>query len=78
MLVSIKTLADPTQSLTDPIRSLASPTQADGILVALGPLALSPRVGHVHFMLFVSISFALGTQRKPVFEWNMGLRHFDT
>ena len=28
---------------------------------------------HVYFMLFVSISFALGTQRKPVFEWNMGL-----
>ena len=26
------------------------------------------RVGHVHFMLFVSISFALGTQRKRVFS----------
>ena len=31
-------------------------------------------VGHVHFMLFVSISFALGIQRKPGFWWNMGLR----
>ena len=29
-------------------------------------------VGHVHFMLFMSISFASGTQRKPVFWWNMG------
>ena len=29
-------------------------------------------VGHVHFMLFMSISFASGTQRKPVFLWNMG------
>ena len=31
-------------------------------------------IGHVHFMLFVSISFVLGTQRKPIFEWNMGYR----
>ena len=30
-------------------------------------------VGHVHFMLFMSISFAWGTQRKLVFQWNMGL-----
>ena len=29
-------------------------------------------VGHVHFMLFVAIIFALGTQHKPVFGWNMG------
>ena len=32
------------------------------------------RVGHVHFILFVSISFAFGSQRKPGFRWNMGLR----
>ena len=32
------------------------------------------RVGHVHFMLFMSISFASGTQRKLVFQWNMGLK----
>ena len=31
-------------------------------------------VGHVHFMLFVSISFALGSQRKRRFQWNIGLR----
>ena len=31
-------------------------------------------VGHVHFMFFVLISFALGSQRKPSFQWNMGLR----
>ena len=33
------------------------------------------RAGYVHFMLFMSISFASGTQRKLVFQWNMGLRH---
>ena len=32
-------------------------------------------VGHVHFMLFVSVSFALGGHRKPSFQWNMGFRH---
>ena len=31
-------------------------------------------MGHVHFMLFMSISFASGTKRKLVFQWNMGLR----
>ena len=30
-------------------------------------------VGHVHFMVFVLISFAFGTQRKPSFQWDMGL-----
>ena len=30
-------------------------------------------------MLFMSISFASGTQRKPVFWWNMGLNQtFET
>ena len=31
------------------------------------------RVGHVHLMFFVLISFAFGSQRKPSFQWNMGL-----
>ena len=30
------------------------------------------RVGHVHFMLFMSISFVSGTQPKLIFQWNMG------
>ena len=29
-------------------------------------------VGHVHFIFFVYISFALGGQRKPHFQWNIG------
>ena len=29
-------------------------------------------IGHVHFMFFVLISFALGSQREPSFQWNMG------
>ena len=32
------------------------------------------RIGHVHFMFFVLISFAFGGQRKPRFQWNMGFK----
>ena len=35
-------------------------------------------VGHVHFGLFMSISFVLGTQRKHSFQWNMGFIHYTT
>ena len=31
-------------------------------------------VGHVHFMFFVLISFAIGGQCKPTFQWNMGFK----
>ena len=31
-------------------------------------------VGHVHFMLFVSCSLMLGSQRKRAFWWNTGYR----
>ena len=34
-------------------------------------LNMNPDVGHVRFMLFVSILFALGTQRELTFLWNM-------
>ena len=40
----------------------------------VGSLALGLCVGHVHFIFFVLISFALGSQRKCSFQWNMGLR----
>ena len=32
------------------------------------------RVGHVHFMLFVFISFVLVNQREPTLQWNMGFK----
>ena len=44
------------------IGRVGSPTQGAGI-------------GHVDFMLFVFISFALVTQREPSFQWNMGLHY---
>ena len=38
-----------------------------------GSPARGAGVGHIHFMFFVLISFALGSQREPSFQWNMGL-----
>ena len=35
-------------------------------------------VGHVHFRLFVSISFAFRSQHKRSFQWNMGFRLLKT
>ena len=39
----------------------------------VGPSGVEAGVVHVHFRLFVSISFAFGGQRKRSFQWNMGL-----
>ena len=39
----------------------------------VGPSGVEAGVRHVHFRLFVSISFAFGSQRKRSFQWNMGL-----
>ena len=41
-------------------------------IVCVGFHRVGAGVGHVDFMLFVSISFALGIQSEPVFWWNMG------
>ena len=40
----------------------------------VGSPGVGAGVGHVHFKIFVLISFAFGSQRKPSFQWNMGLR----
>ena len=38
----------------------------------VGSLGVGSNIGHVHFMLFVSLSLALGSQREHNFQWNMG------
>ena len=39
----------------------------------VGSPGIGARVGHVRLMLFVSISFALGSQRKRGFQWRYRL-----
>ena len=51
-----------------------NPNASQWNIGCVGSLALGLCVGHVRFIFFVLISFASGTQRKLVFQWNMGLR----
>ena len=48
----------PMPGLVDPMPGLADPTSG------LGHPRVGAHVGHAHFILFVSISFTLGSQRK--------------
>ena len=53
-----------------PMRSLQA--QREAWQAQHEPILPNTSIGHVYFMLFVSILFALGTQRELVFLWNMG------
>ena len=50
------------------------PNASQWNIVCVGSPGVGAHVGHVHFMLFVSISFALGTQPEPSFQWNVGFK----
>ena len=39
-----------------------------------GSPRVGARIGHVGYMLFVSISFALDSQHKLGFQWSMGFK----
>ena len=54
-----------------PIRN---PNTSQCNIGCVGSPGVGAPIGHVHFMLFVSISFALGSQRKRSFQWNMDFR----
>ena len=57
-------------------QNFALPSQWN--ISCVGSLALGLCVGHVHFLFFVLILFALGSRRKRSFQWNMGLRLWST
>ena len=52
---------------------MQNPNASQWNIGCVGSMALGLCVGHVHFIFFVLISFALGSQRKRSFQWNMGL-----
>ena len=68
----LKFAFSPTQNIV-----FVSPTQNPNVsqwnIGCVGSLALGLCVGHVHFIFFGLISFALGSRRKRSFQWNMGL-----
>ena len=55
---------------------MQSPNVSQWNLGCVGSPMQNSRVGHVHFMLFVLISFALVIQHKPSLQWNMGFSEF--
>ena len=52
--------------------SMQNPNASQWNKGCVGSLALGLCVGHVHFIFFVLISFALGSRCKCIFQWNMG------
>ena len=52
----------------------ATPNTSQWNIDCVGSPGIGACVGHVHFMLFMSISFALGSQLERSFRWNMGLK----
>ena len=77
MLVSKKasrTQCNASQTLREASRTQHYPNASRWNIGRVGSPRVGARVGHVHFMFFVLISFALDSQRKPSFQWNMGFR----
>ena len=64
----------PTPILKFALLKTPTPDASQWKIGGVGPSGVGAGVGHLHFMLFMSISFASVTQRKLVFQWNMGLR----
>ena len=70
---NLKCASPPTETLKFALPLTQTPDASQWNIGGVGSPTQNFRVGHVHFMLFMSISFASGTQRKPIFPWNMGL-----
>ena len=75
-----KSLTDPTATPQStqhgPLSARRDPQCEQVEYGRIGSLYTGAHVGHVAFMLFVSISFVLGSERKLGFWWNMGLWYF--
>ena len=54
------------------IISMQNPNASQWNIGCVGFQMQNSCVGHVHFMLFVSFSFALGGLCKRSFQWSMG------
>ena len=71
----IKICVTPTRISKFALPPTGNPNESRWNIGYVGLQTQNSCVGPVLFMLFVSISFALGSQRKHSFHWNMGLRY---
>ena len=62
------------QNLKFALAPTPTPDASQWNIGGVGPPGVGAGVGHVHFMFFVLITFAFSSQRKPSFQWNMGLK----
>ena len=73
-LKMLKFALPPMPNLKFALPPMRTPNASQWNIGCVGTPGVGTHVGHVHFILFVSISFALGSQCKRGFQWNMGLR----
>ena len=70
----LKFALPPTPNLKFALPPTPSPNASQWNIGGVGPSGVGAGVGHVHFRLFVSISFAFGSQCKCSFQCNMGFK----
>ena len=69
----LKFALPPTRTLTFALPLTPTPNMSRWNAGCMRSPTRGAGIGHVDFMLFVSISFVLVSQRKLSFQWNMGL-----
>ena len=62
----------PKRNIKFALPPMQNPKPSQWNIGCVGSTTQNFRIGHLHFMLFVLVSFALVTQRKPSLQWNMG------
>ena len=74
---TLKFASPPTQNLKFALALTQNPKTSQWNIGCVGSPTQKSCVGHVYFMLFVSISFALamGSQHKRHSQWNMGFNY---
>ena len=61
------------QTLRESSRTQRHPNGSRWNIGRVGSTRVGAYVLHVHFIFYVLVLFALGSQREPSFQWNMGL-----
>ena len=75
-LKMVKFVLSPMQTLKFALPPTWNHNASQWSIGCIGFPGAGAHVGHVHFMLFVSILFTLGSQCKRIFQWNMGFTDF--
>ena len=74
-LKTLKFALPPPSNLKFALPPNATPNTSRWNIGCVGSPAVGAGIGHVHFIFFVLISFALGSHSEPLFQWNMGFNN---